>query len=463
MVRPKVLIVLVVFTFAMCAVQNFIESASAGEIKILGETSFTEDIVNPRFPIYLVPTGKDIMWMLFSNEKQEIILKNTAEKQEIILNKDIQGTSSGTVWCEENGKLYVAWRAKAGDKNVYFRSVNLSSLELAKPIEIGGDSQPLPRLKLECTGNVINLVWLGEKPKGKTRYSIYASRSFDGGQTFSDVSDVTPQTEYSIYPSLITDSNGNAYVFSEVVREGKREMVFRMATKDGWLDPISIGEIGILLLPASPLKVGNRLIVFWFNSYEGVPVTEMAYSDDGGKTWTRNVLEATRNFDLSALKAVSGDEQNIYLVMSGVNAKEQQQNPKNTKDTLVFFYSHDGGKTFSGPVYIRHDPFGLYTRAQFPHITAKGKNVVVVWNDYRNIRSNIYMNYSTDGGVTWQPKDIPLEEPGKFNTLLHWNANNLDENNLVEVEGKYYILAYRFTDDSLEKAYPVLISFKIKK
>jgi len=34
--------------------------------------------------------------------------------------------------------------------------------------------------------------------------------------------------------------------------------------------------------------------------------------------------------------------------------------------------------------------------------------VIAVWVDYRNLRSNIYMQYSRDYGKTWQEKDIPL-------------------------------------------------------
>lgn len=447
------LVVLSVF-FALTAHHVFAESLKTDEM------SFTDDILELKQPRYIIPTSKNGIWMLFVSPKNEIFAESASNKTKILINPDLEGSPSQEVWCELNGKLHVAWRTKAQSKSLEFRSLDLSTGQLGEKVIVDQWSEPLPRIKLGCYNNVINLVWYGERSDEKGRkYSIYAARSQDGGKTFSKTFEVTPQTRASLYPSLVTDNNGDAYVFTEIINNNEHEMFFRKATEKGWEDPVSIGKVGAVSVYIRPLKVGNRLMVFWFNYYNGIPVTEMAYSEDNGKTWNRYTFEQTRNLDLTGMQVVAGDEQHIYLVLSAINMEEKKdEDPRKAKDRLFFFYSHDGGKTFSGPVDIRHDKFGSYTRAHLPNIVAKGKNVVIVWNDYRNIRANLYMNYSTDGGVTWQPKDIPLEEPGKYNTVLHWDVNNL-----VEHEGAYRILAHRFKDDSMETAYPVIISFKIGK
>jgi hypothetical protein len=87
--------------------------------------------------------------------------------------------------------------------------------------------------------------------------------------------------------------------------------------------------------------------------------------------------------------------------------------------------------------------------------------VVVVWVDYRNIRSNLYMQFSKDYGKTWQEKDIPLEEPGRFNTA-HYPLTG----SLVRIGDTFYELAYRFEKDlttSEGKADLLLIDFKLQK
>jgi len=424
------------------------------------EKTYSEDIIELKQPRYIIPSTDDKnLWILFVNPKNEIVAKNAYSKVKFIFNADKKETPSEPVGCIINNKFHTAWRAKTNVKTLFFTTLDLKASQVENPIVVDKTTEPLPRIKLGCAENIVNLVWYGEKGDSKGhKNSIYASRSFDGGKTFSEPFEVTPQTRASIYPTLVTDEKGNAYVFTEVVNENIHEMVFRKATEKGWEEPVSIGKVGIVSIYIRPLKVGNRLMVFWFNSYDGVPVTEMAYSDDGGKTWQRQVFETTRYFDLTGMQVVAGDDQNVYLALSAVNKSKSEDDPKKLKDQLLFFYSNDGGKSFSGPVQIRHDAFGSYTRAQFPNIVAKGKTVVVVWNDYRNIRANLYMNYSTDGGVTWQAKDIPLEDPGKFNTVLHWDVNNL-----IEHQGTYHVLAHRFKNDAMDEAYPVLISFKLNK
>ena len=425
------------------------------------EKTFPEDSLELKEPRYIMPFEDKNLWLLFMNSKDEIVIREVNSKAKLVLNVGEKGKPSELVWCRgaDSSELKISWRAKAEGKILLFNTIDLKTNKIDTPITVDKTTEPLPRIKLGCVKNIVNLVWYGERSDNKGRkYSIYASRSFDGGRTFSEPFEVTPQTRASIYPTLITDEKGNAYVFTEVVNENGREMVFRKTTEKGWEEPISIGKIGTVSIYIRPLKVGNRLMVFWFNSYEGVPVTEMAYSDDGGKTWQRQVFETTRYFDLTGMQAVAGDNQNVYLVLSAVDKSKSEDDPRKLKDQLLFYYSNDGGKSFSGPINIRHDAFGSYTRAHLPNIVARGKTVVVVWNDYRNIRANLYMNYSTDGGVTWQDKDIPLEEPGKFNTVLHWDVNNL-----IEQQGTYYVLAHRFKTDAMNEAYPVLISFKLSK
>ena len=69
------------------------------------------------------------------------------------------------------------------------------------------------------------------------------------------------------------------------------------------------------------------------------------------------------------------------------------------------------------------------------------------------------MQYSRDYGKTWQEKDIPLEEPGKFNTAFFQYTDDI-----VKVKDKYYFLAHRFKSDALGKdADLLLIDFSLER
>ena len=147
-------------------------------------------------------------------------------------------------------------------------------------------------------------------------------------------------------------------------------------------------------------------------------------------------------------------EGHIYLAFSA--QRESKEKPK-----LYVMRSEDNGDTWSKPLILRHYPFEK-TKAVLPHIIATEKGVVVVvWVDYRNIRSNLYMQFSKDYGKTWQEKDIPLEEPGRFNTA-HYPLTQ----SLLRIGDTYYELAYRLENDNLTstgKVDLILIDFKLEQ
>ncbi len=433
-------------------------TASYAKDVSLKEEVFENYVLKLTQPRHITVDPNKHIWLIFTDKDGNTFAMDKNEKTTVTVNQGHSGESSGTVFFFQRDKIHFLWREKTEGKELLFRSVDLKTKGLENPILIDKESEPLARLKIGGTKDgTILLVWYGEKgdKKGK-RYSIYSSFSKDFGKTFSKTVDLTPQTRSSLYPSLVVDEKGNGYVFTEVVNEEGHTLVVRKYSDGKWEEPVAIGKVGTVSIYLRPIIVGERILVFWFNFYEGIPLTEMAYSDDGGKTWQRKAFESTRGLDLNGLQVVTGgDGQSLYVALSGVTKTPEGE--KKGKDKVYILYSHDKGTTFSDLTPLRHYPYE-HTMAHLPNIVAKGKEVVVVWNDYRNIRANLYMNYSKDGGITWQEQDIPLEEPGKFNTVLHWEANNL-----ISLDDKYYVLAHRFKNDAMEEPVPVVIEFKIQK
>ncbi|MBK1716375.1 hypothetical protein [Thiocystis violacea] len=81
-----------------------------------------------------------------------------------------------------------------------------------------------------------------------------------------------------------------------------------------------------------------------------------------------------------------------------------------------------------------------------PQPTALGRDgeVVIAWNDYRNLRGDLYYNVSTDSGATWLEQDRPLDEPGVFEDVLFPFVSQLRAS-----DGRYHLLASRYRDDGL--------------
>jgi hypothetical protein len=421
-----------------------------------GEQVLTESLSSSS-PATMLADGKGNIWVGYYDKFMGIHARNVSQGTDLLIGETAEKTSRGLTVDIQGEHIFVVWREKAsGRKKLFFRASHDGGKTLSDPVILDDNTtEALTRIKIGSNPKgEVYVLWYGEKKILNADYNIYVASSTDFGKTFSAPKNLTEGYTHSIYPALLVDDE-NAYTFSYSISidERKTYMVFRKTSDGGktWSEPVRIKETGTVSLYVEPVKVGKRLHVFWFNSYDsaGNSVIEGAYSDDDGKTWKSTVFEATRRFDVGTLKVSNDRDGHIYLTMAGKWEEKQ-------KSKAYILISEDNGTTWRELISVRHYPFE-HTKVKIPTVLADAGEVVVVWQDYRNIRSNLYMQFSKDGGKTWQEKDIPLEEPGKFNTGL-WIYGN----SILRVKDKYYVLAYRSENDLLEKELLLLVDFTLK-
>lgn len=426
----------------------FITPISASELLL------TNDLYDRYAPYHIKVDSKGDIWVAYYDLKGAIHVKNAFTKQDIIVNEGKEKLSKRIAFDVNGDNIYVAWRDKVeASKKLYFRSIRKGGNIIDAPVLLDDNStEALSRIKIGSNSKGhVSVIWYGEKDIDKNRHHIYTISSNDFGKTFSDIKNQTAGYYRSLYPTFLVGEDA-VYVFSYSSKGGKQYMIFRKSSDGGntWSDIKEIKEIGIVTLFIEPMKINNRLFVFWFNSYDEVPVIECAFSDDEGKTWKTFFLDDTKGLDISLLKAAHDSKGNIYLAMSGKFDEKKKSN-------VYIISSNDNGNTWGKLIPLRRYPFDNTTAINPDVLALNDGTVVVTWVDYRNIRSNIYMQYSKDGGKTWQDNDIPLEEPGRFNTSIHPFTNNL-----VKAKDKFYLLAYRhLSDEKLEKTNLLLIDFNL--
>lgn len=401
--------------------------------------------------------GKGNVWTAAYDTGGGLHIRNVSQGTDILMREGIEQASRGYGFAVQGEHIFAVWREKLGGsrKKLYIRASHDGGKTLSEPVLIDdGTTEALARLRIgtNSMGDVY-VVWLSEKRTETSDYSIYAASSNDFGKTFSKPKNLTSGYTHSIYPTLLTDEE-NAYTFSYSQKNKKQYMIFSKTTDRGntWSEPVEIKEIGVVTFFIEPIKVGNRLHVFWFNSYgdQGIPIIEGAYSDDGGKTWKCTVFEDTKGLDVGSLKVAYDPAGHIYLAFAGKWDDGQ-------KSRVYLLVSEDNGATWGKTVPVRHYPYDA-TTAMNPVVAAgEGAEVVVVWEDYRNIRTNLYMQYSKDGGRTWQQNDIPLEDPGKFNTGLWQHSNSI-----ARFKDRFYVLSARAKNDLLFRETLLLTDFTLK-
>ena len=423
-----------------------------------GENNLAPDGFNHYKPSYIKVDSRGNIWTAYYDLKGGIHIKNITDSRDLIVNEGREGLAGGLAFDIQGDNVFVVWREKIkGQKKLYFRATHDRGKTLSEPILLDDNStQALTRMKIgsNSKGDVY-ITWYGEKRVGGASYHIYSISSNDSGKTFSEVKNLTKGYRNSIYPTILVDE-GSANVFSYSRRGDRRYMVFRKTTDIGrtWSEPVEIKEIGVVTLFIEPIRVGKRLHVFWFNTYDGVPIIEGAYSEDDGKTWATTAFEDTRGLDTGLLKVAHDSKGHIYLAMYGHRLDKLDKKEKNN---IYIIRSEDNGTSWGKLTPLRHYPF-KNTHAKNPDIlAAEDGEVVVVWVDYRNIRRNLYMQYSKDYGRTWHEKDIPLEKPGRFNTS-HYQFTD----SLIKSKDRYYVLAYRFKGDiTIKETDLLLIDFKL--
>ncbi|HRD48217.1 MAG: exo-alpha-sialidase [Candidatus Competibacter sp.] len=357
---------------------------------------------------------------------------------------DRQRAQSGLAIAPAGQNLAVLWRDKLPNKTLYLLPALRSGEESAKPLEVSGEeSEALTRLRLAHRDGITYLLWLGEKgdkEKGE-RYHLYFRSVESDGKTLSPVERVLP----GAYPAWIVDKD-LLPVFAHTLFESKLSVVMRIfdRAKKTFGTPIKIADAP----PISPFfqtfEAGGRWFVLWVGHYGDTQeqLLEGVYSEDKGRNWKRFSFEKLRGLDVSHLETTADAQGHIVIAVSGA---WHTRDPK-AKDDVYLIRSTDNGATWSEPLQPR--PAELQTfEARDPSVAfgAKPGAAMLIWEDWRNIRPNIHIQFSTDYGATWG-KALSLD-PSPATRL------GLDFTNRTAwaVGDRYQVIAKRYKNDTFQQ------------
>lgn len=372
--------------------------------------------------------------------------------------------SSGIGFAAEDDRRYLLWRPKfATQKDVYF--ARSDGGPFSEPQIINRKQNALiPALLRAGTGGLVVSAWHDERRSGKS-YDIYLNVSQDGGKTFlpEDIQ-ISRNYDYVLHPSLLVEGREIHLFFvgqkilnkkKNSTAETKGDKKTAKKTRKGeppdeheyylvhhrsldggttW-DESRISTIKsqtpVLLTPVR-LSDG-RLWLYFTEGYGGLKAT---YSDDGGKHWQPFVMPAAAEGEYIVSLSVSAARDSLYLAYTSTFP----DNPT-AKPDIFILQGRDRGSRWDAPRRLSSETHRL-TQSIGPQITADDSGrVLVVWTDFRHIRGAIYLNYSTDFGVTWLANEIPIGEPGRHNDRLP---------QLLDLGGGRYEVVYRrYTDDRL--------------
>jgi hypothetical protein len=339
--------------------------------------------------------------------------------------------------------LALLWRDKLPRKQLYFVPRIDPKGDVPSPIVVGSEeSEPLTALKMTQDARGIHLLWLGEKedPDSEEKYHLYFRTISPDGETLSPVEQVMP----GLYPAWIVGEN-SIPVFSWMEYENELAMTMRIfdRAEKSFGPLVKIADAPTISPLFEAFQSGDRWFLLWLGKYDEEQLLEGIYSDDQGQTWKRFAIEELRGLNQGFINVATDHQQHILIALDG---NWRFTDPNDTKNNVYVIRSSDNGTTWQKPQTVRPEQYRP-TKAQFPMLSlgTQPGTVMLAWEDWRDIRPNVYVSYSRDFGATWEPA-LPLGRPGVWNLGLDPLSRVL----LPGPEGRFHLIAKQYVDGFLQ-------------
>lgn len=337
-------------------------------------------------------------------------------------------------------EVLVAWRPKeasTGYKYLYFDRYNKKDLSFIERKTLNTEKDVLLPVRLYKKDDTIIVSWIDERNTKQS--TTFINFSNDLGKTFNNL-DVGLGGEEYLFNSSVLKTPSLSYIFGSgcvnLKEEGNRCGIVVRKSKDfeNWEEGVLIQELTEWtpsVIDSIETKKGS--LVFW----AGFRGLYCANNYDNATAWNVNALPKTENMSISRMSYTKDENGVIYLATSYKKNLEPD-----VKDEIFLYKSSDEGITWSEPMPLRHYPYKSTTATNPDLKLLEDGSLVVIWQDHRFIRGNIFMNYSKDGGATWLPEDINLSQVPAGSKNDMYPEIKASKNNI-------YLIWYQAMDDGL--------------
>ncbi|HEV2055368.1 MAG TPA: sialidase family protein [Methylomirabilota bacterium] len=264
-------------------------------------------------------------------------------------------------------------------------------------------------------GRSLVVVWADERRFQRT-WDIYARRSPDGGATWEPeqlLSRFPQQTSADLYarPEMVSDGLDHFWVVWVGLRNGRSSLYLSRSADGGqtWADPVALSGQSTSVFGQRLFRSGGRLLLVWQDTRTGRDRIYAVASANGGVTWSSPTrvdhLPADSQTDASSPAAVLGPDGEALVVW---------QDGRNGRDDIFAGRSGDGGRTW-GTEDMRLDMDDAGTAvSRVPRIaSAADGRLAVAWEDDRAGYEGIYLRVRAAGkSPAWGPEML-VAPPGQ--------------------------------------------------
>jgi hypothetical protein len=396
------------------------------------------------------------LWLAYYDNKRLLRLRAPDGNERLIVPAGRAQAPSGLAMAQADDNVALLWRDKLPVKGLYLMT---AVQKIDQAVELSGDTQPLASFAAVGSPGQVHAIWMGEKaiPNRKSPYYFY----YRGIDLDTDLpSPVVQPVVPGLYPAMAHRDNGDLMVFGWDADVSPQRIVarYRAGDANAFADSVAVASLdGASSI--TPLfrgfRSGDRWFVLWHALYGRSQASmriEGAYSEDNGQTWNRFEFRDLRGFDIGSLSVATDHRQHITLAMSGILLTDSGSG----RHTMHVMRSSDNGTTWKPTPPLRPDAKLSRFAAKHPAVTfgSKPGELLVVWEDWREIRSRLYASLSLDAGETWTYDNVPLPHLPKVNLGLRFDSQ------AVFAQGdQFNLIAEQAMDDSLQSKQLVRVRF----
>jgi hypothetical protein len=256
-------------------------------------------------------------------------------------------------------------------------------------------------------GKGLVVAWDDER-RGGRKFDVYARRSSDGGVTWEPeqlLSRFPEKLNIDVFarPQLVADGQDRFWVVWVGVKGGRSVLYMNRSTDGGrtWTDPMPLTGQSRSVFGHQLYRAGDRMLLIWTDDLTERDRVYAISSGDGGATWTVPVrvdhLPDSLATDAVAPAALLGDDGEVLVVW---------QDGRNGRDDIFLGRSADGGRTW-GTADERMDADEAGTAvSRYPRLARAGDGrVALAWEDDRDGLEEIYLRVrAARGGREWSPE-----------------------------------------------------------